>query len=313
MKGFRGQISDVDLRLLRVFRTVVENGGFSAAQVELGIGRSTISKHMADLEERLGLRLCQRGRRGFELTEHGAALYAYAQQLLKSMDDFRSQVHGLHTDLVGALHVGLVDHMVSDPATPVVPALRRLAARAPAVHLNIATMAPDAIETALLDNRLHVGVLPENGRRQPALAYEPLYTETGCLYCGEGHPLYDRAPDVPVEELLTHEYASLGHPESQHLARLFGEQWAPVRVTAEARQVEAVAFLLLTGRFLGFLPRHVGHTRELDGCLRPLRPDVTTIPTPILVATHRTRPATAIQRAFVDELAKGRLVIVAPE
>ena len=44
------QLRDLDLQLLRLFVTVVESGGFSAAQGELGIGQSTISTQMAKLE-----------------------------------------------------------------------------------------------------------------------------------------------------------------------------------------------------------------------------------------------------------------------
>ena len=61
--------SETDLRLLKVFRTVVDSGGFAAAQSELNIGTSTISSHMATLEQRLGAKLCQRGRVGFQLTD----------------------------------------------------------------------------------------------------------------------------------------------------------------------------------------------------------------------------------------------------
>ena len=49
------QVSDFDIRLLRIFRSVVECGGFSAAETVLGIGRSAISQQMSDLEQRLGL------------------------------------------------------------------------------------------------------------------------------------------------------------------------------------------------------------------------------------------------------------------
>ena len=66
------QVSDFELRLLRVFKVVVESGGFSAAESALGITKSAISQHMSDLEKRLGLRLCQRGRSGFALTDEGA-------------------------------------------------------------------------------------------------------------------------------------------------------------------------------------------------------------------------------------------------
>jgi hypothetical protein len=51
--------------LLRLFVSVVECGGFSAAQGELGLSQSSISQQMAKLETRLGYRLCSRGKGGF--------------------------------------------------------------------------------------------------------------------------------------------------------------------------------------------------------------------------------------------------------
>ena len=68
-------VHDVDLKHLRVFAAVVECGGFTAAENMLDINCSTISKAMSDMESRLGVRLCNRGRGGFELTEEGEKLY----------------------------------------------------------------------------------------------------------------------------------------------------------------------------------------------------------------------------------------------
>ena len=70
-RAFLGRVSDVDIRLLRVFRAVVACGGVSAAELELNIGRSTISRHLTDLELRLGVKLCDRGPAGFALTAEG--------------------------------------------------------------------------------------------------------------------------------------------------------------------------------------------------------------------------------------------------
>ena len=48
-RALLGQLSDMDLRLLRVFRAVVDCGGLSAAELELNIGASTVSRHLKDL------------------------------------------------------------------------------------------------------------------------------------------------------------------------------------------------------------------------------------------------------------------------
>ena len=49
-------VTEYDLRLLRIFLSVVEHGGFSAAENALGITRSTISVHMSSLEARMNLK-----------------------------------------------------------------------------------------------------------------------------------------------------------------------------------------------------------------------------------------------------------------
>ena len=55
------QIYDVDLKLLRCFCAIVEEGSFTAAQATLNLSQSVLSEHLKSLEIRLGTRLCQRG------------------------------------------------------------------------------------------------------------------------------------------------------------------------------------------------------------------------------------------------------------
>ena len=84
-----GQLSDADIRLLRVFQAVVNCGGMSAAELELNISTSTISRHVKDLEVRLGLTLCRRGRGGFALTPEGERIHAETRQLLLATESFQ--------------------------------------------------------------------------------------------------------------------------------------------------------------------------------------------------------------------------------
>ena len=90
------RVSDLDLRLLGVFGAVVESGGFAAAELQLNIGRSTISRHIKDLEARLGMSLCRRGRGGFALTPEGAQIYQATLRVLGSLADLRSEINNLH-------------------------------------------------------------------------------------------------------------------------------------------------------------------------------------------------------------------------
>ena len=102
-KALLGNVTDSDLRLLRVFRAVVACGGFAAAELELNINRSTISRHIKDLETRLGVSLCRRGRGGFALSEEGNAVYAATGRLLAALDAFRAEVDEVHERITGTL------------------------------------------------------------------------------------------------------------------------------------------------------------------------------------------------------------------
>ena len=68
-----------NLNDLQLFVQAVESGSFTAAGRHLGIPKSTISKRVAELEERLGVRLIQRTSRSFALTDIGGEFFEHAQ------------------------------------------------------------------------------------------------------------------------------------------------------------------------------------------------------------------------------------------
>ena len=101
-----GNVSELDIRLIRVFLAVVEAGGVSAAQSALNTSQPTISAQLASLETRLGFRLCQRGRAGFALTPKGSQFVDAARRLLAAAEGFRLEVQHINRTLSGTLNIG---------------------------------------------------------------------------------------------------------------------------------------------------------------------------------------------------------------
>ncbi|WP_372399153.1 LysR family transcriptional regulator [Azospirillum sp. HJ39] len=256
-------VADADIRLLRVFLTVVECGGFSAAEVELNISRAAISQHMADLERRLGLTLCRRGRGGFRLTEEGQLAHEAALRLLAGLESFRSEINAAHGRLRGELNIGITDNLVTMPRMRVTNALRGLKREAPEVRVNIRMIPPNEIERGVLDGRLHVGVVPDR-RALPGLERVTLYEEESRLYCGRGHPLFD-APAGTVTRKAVEAADAVAPTQAQPPHAL--------TATATATDREGVAFLLLTGCYIGFLPVHYAAQWVERGTMRALLPD----------------------------------------
>ncbi|QEA37992.1 LysR family transcriptional regulator [Pistricoccus aurantiacus] len=297
-RSMLGQVSDFDIRLLRVFKAVVESGGFTPAEMVLGIGRSAISMHMSDLEKRLGLRLCQRGRGGFSLTEEGRQVYGAVLTLLASLETFRTEVNGLHHTLRGELNIGITDNLVSKPEMRITRALADLKVQGPEVRINIHMEPSDAIAQGVLDARLHVGVVPEVNLLAN-LEIRPLYDERSLLYCSDTHPLYT-APEALLTTacLAEHDAVIPGYP----LPEVARDAHALLNGTATASDREGAAFLILTGCYLGYLPDHLAAPWVAAGRLKPLPIADCRYLTPFVVITRRDRRFHRVLEAFLDAL-----------
>ena len=92
-----------DLKLLRIFVSVVRHQGFANAQHELNLSTSAISTYMSQLEAALGLVLCHRGRGGFSLTSKGELFHQETLRLLGELEGFEQYAAALKGELRGTL------------------------------------------------------------------------------------------------------------------------------------------------------------------------------------------------------------------
>jgi DNA-binding transcriptional LysR family regulator len=292
------QVSDFDIRQLRLFKTVVECGSFSAAESVLGISRSAISLHMGDLEKRLGICLCQRGRAGFSLTDEGHAVLHASQTLLAAIEDFRTQVNQLHQELRGELNIGIINNLVTQSQMHITQALKSLSARGPGVRINISMTTPSEIERRVQDGHLHVGVLPLITPLS-SLDYLPLYEERSLLYCSREHPFFDLADELLTAEALRQ--AEAVAPGYRLTAEAM-ERHQALNCTATASDREGIAFLILTGSYIGYLPEHFATSWVGQGELRAINPQALCYDIPLHVALRKGRRRNLVLEYFLQVL-----------
>jgi DNA-binding transcriptional LysR family regulator len=295
------QVSDFDLKLLRLFKTVVECGSFTAAEGALGISRSAISLHMSDLEKRLGMRLCQRGRAGFALTDEGREVLRAGEAVLTAIEGFRSEVNEMHQQLRGDLNIGIVNNLVTQPKMRITRALKAVRAQGPGVKINLSMSTPGEIERGLLDGRLHVGAVPLITPLS-GLDYSLLYEERSNLYCSHEHPLFKRAAAVSNDELKS---ADAVVPSYRMTAEAIGLHQL-LNFAATATDREGIAFLILTGSYIGFLPDHYAATWVEKGLMAPLNPDRLFFDAKLAVATRKGRRQNLILERFLESLQNAR-------
>ncbi|MDA7965609.1 LysR family transcriptional regulator [Ruegeria sp.] len=293
--------SKADLHLLHVFSTVVEARGFSAAQIVLNVSASTISRQISDLETRLGMRLCQRGRKGFRLTDKGEIVYAAAGRLFAALDHFGETVDGTRGKLIGRLSVAAIDNWVFNDGARITSALAEMTRIAPDVTIDLHSLAPDDIEIAVQDGQVAVGVGVFH-RHKPGLDYETLGTERIGLYCGADHPLFTADTQAEVDALL---------PQANFCKRSYlnEDQVAPVsrglRSTGNAHQIEGVAMLILTGGFIGYLPEGLADIWVRQGRMRPVGAGRFDLTSEIKLVRKRGEAPNLVAKTFLQLMRRG--------
>lgn len=121
-----------NLTAMLVFARVVELQSFSEAARALGLSKSHVSREIARLELRLGIRLLQRTTRRLALTELGQAYYPYCVRMLAEVQRAEAFVQQVHQQPVG--HVRL-QAPVTFGCQCVVPVLNRFLRRH--LHINV--------------------------------------------------------------------------------------------------------------------------------------------------------------------------------
>lgn len=261
------RIHDIDFRLLRLFVTVVQSGGFTQAADRLNVGRPTVSTQMADLESRLGMRLCERGRSGFSLTEHGEQVYERALGLLVAVDEFGADMDAIQGHLSGELNLGQIDYMTSLPEFNMSATVKEFCTRAPDVVVNLEVLPDESVQRGVIDGRLHLGIIG-SANRLPGLDAHDFLSESLYLYCGKEHALFNAA-DKSISKQALAQCRMAGSSLDANPIR------KNVPTDARANNLEATLMLILSGQYLGYLPDHFAQGWVDRGELRVLKPRLT--------------------------------------
>jgi DNA-binding transcriptional LysR family regulator len=287
-----------DLKLLRIFVSVVRHQGFASAQQELNLSTSAISTYMSQLETGLGIVLCHRGRGGFSLTSKGQLFHQETLRVLGEMEAFERYTAALKGELRGTLNLGVIDSTVSDGALPLAETIGAYSQEYPAVHLNLVVSSPHELQMGVQENRLDLAV-GAFSTRMSGLIYQPLYQEQHWLYCSRRHPLY--AEQRPEAVITQQRMVARAYWSQAELARHGFKHSA-----ATVESMEAQLILILSGAYIGYLPEHYARALTDKGELRVLAPATFGYQAPFSMIVRRGRSREPLIQTFRD-LLKGLL------
>lgn len=292
----QGTVSELDLRLIRVFLAVVEAGGVSAAQTALNTTQPTISAQLATLEARVGFRLCERGRGGFSVTPKGSQFIDAARRLLAAAEGFRVEVQHINRKVSGTLNIGLLGQIDPVANRKIGQAIARLRSRHEGLYFHFTELSSSLLEEKIINNHIDLAI-GYFWHRLPSIDYFPLFQETQIAYCAPAHPLFEQVGALTREEVSHYDWVWPSHPLPEMPAPASIE-----RLTVLTDSMDGAALLILSGQHLGFLPQHYATRHEQLGQLHPLNPQLLRYEVGFHAAVRHSARRRELVSALLNEL-----------
>ena len=282
---------------LRVFLRIAEDGSLTAAARHLSLSRALVSKHLKNLENRIGTRLANRTTRRLSLTEAGRSFYDRCVQAVADIDEAMHCAGDSTARPQGTLRVTAAHGF---GRLYLAPALGDYLTRHPEVKVDLSLndRVVDIIEEGF-DLAIRIGQLEQSTLVARRLA------STHLVLCGS--PAYLRQQGVPKEprELARHScltYAYAAEPAVWSFRQ--GTQTIRVRVEGclQANDGETLMQAALAGHGLIVLPTFLAGDALRQGRLVPLLRDWESEPLGIYAVYPSRRHLSAKVRSFVDFL-----------
>ena len=192
---------------MRVFAAVVDAGSFVGAATALEMSKAAVSRHVADLESRLGVRLLHRTTRKLSLTPEGAVFQVRCRELLDGVDEAEAQITSRSGEASGLLRINVP---VSFGMLHLAPLWAQFMTLHPKVTLDVtlADRVVDLVEEGT-DMAVRIARLPNSSLVSRLLASTRLVLCASPAYLeARGHPAHPS--DLAQHDVLAYSLFSMG-------------------------------------------------------------------------------------------------------
>ncbi|MFV0680864.1 LysR substrate-binding domain-containing protein [Ottowia sp.] len=293
-----------DLNDLAYFAAVADHGGFAAASRALNLPKSKLSRHVAQLEQRLGVRLLHRTTRRFAITEVGDAFLRHCHAMLAEAEAAEALVQAQTIVPRGTVHVScppaLLHYAVDDMLVRFLNAWPQVRLKVEATNRNVDVW-QDGVDFALR-------VRPRGGLAAADEVVRPLALSPHVLVCAPALLTNAPPPQTPgdMARLPT---LGLGNSPDEHHWSLSSPDGQPIALPHQPRLVadDAAALLRATLQGVGcaVLPQLMAFEHLHNGNLLRLLPDwapAAGLVQAVYASRRGMRPAV---RQLLDALASG--------
>lgn len=287
----------MELKNLRTFQAVVDQGSYQRAAERLGYTQSTITVQIQQLEEELGVPLFERLGRRMVLTERGEQVLCQTRELLLAADRLL-ELGREDREPSGTLRVDMAETLLCYQMQPVIRAFRE---RAPQVRLVIRSRNCVRIAENVRTGNCDLGVGYDMDWNREALEVESVGAYDIVLLASPdfSSPDFVTPGQKKAVSLVTDE------PDSNFRRRLeayLRDREIELDVTLELWSIETIKRCVMSNLGFTYLPRFVAREELADGRLVELKAPISGVPAPALCAWRRGRWVTPAMELFLKLL-----------
>jgi DNA-binding transcriptional LysR family regulator len=285
------------LASLRAFVKVVELGSFSEAGRELRLSRSAVSKHVADLENDLGVQLLNRTTRRASPTENGQTYFERALVILADLDAADRSVAHLQSAPRGLLRVNAP---MSFGTIRLGPVIADFMARYPELRIQL-VLSDEHVDPVQqgLDVTLRIAELESSSLiARKIVPIDRVVCASPDYLARRGTPAHPN--DLRDHNCLTYGFLSTGN--QWKLSGADGDHWIQPRWTLCANNAEVLRDAAIKGCGIALLPVFIAAEELKNGALRSILADYNSPPLTLYAIYPPTRHLAVKVRLFIDFL-----------
>lgn len=264
---------DAELRHLRAFLAVAQQGTFTRAASMLGVSQPTLTVQIRQLEDALGVKLFDRNNRRVALTAAGRDLVTPLERLVLDFDAIAARSQELTSHRRGIVTVAALPSI----AASLLPrAIASLTAEHSGIVVRVRDMTADAIVESVKAGDADVG-LGSVMRPDADLFVRPLFTDRLCAWIPADHALA-RRQRIAFAELTRWPLVLTSRDSSvrQLIERSAERQRLPIQIAQEATYMSTAIGMVAAGLGVGILPE------STIGANAPAGPRTVAIHSPVL-------------------------------
>jgi DNA-binding transcriptional LysR family regulator len=288
------------LHQLRYFISVAEHLNFSEAAKHLYVAQSAVSQQIANLEEKLGVKLFTRNKRSVQLTSAGSVFLKEALEIVTKTDEAIVLAKKAQAGLIGTIKIGFL----AGPTREFLPKIiKQFHRKYPSIEIKLKHLTLSQLNESLKTDELDIVFAISFGFQGiEGLEHQRLFSESNCVFMNRQHPLASKDcihPSLLSQETFIMRVRDEAPQWYDFTLSLCAKNGFSPQIVSQTERIETVIMLVDAGLGITILPKYLEMYATPSITIIPLAGETNTVDIVVYRKSSNSNPAIPL---FYEEM-----------